>query len=277
MYFKLFAIAFALHMIRTCESVRIGVISCSSQRVGKPAIWDELLKKEPDHLILLGDNIYTDKKTPVGFIEATPSIIDEQYERLSQDKQWQAVVGKLGWDNIYATWDDHDFGINDGDKTYQYKTESMSSFLNFFHFPENEISRMMRRGGVYGSYTIDLSQTVGESFKIKIILTDTRFFKDIEGTPGGDFLGEEQWEWLQLELQDPSPDVVLLGSSIQVLPTQKIVEESWSTFPESRARLLRMVSDAASPNVVLLSGDVHMAEVSQVMLADRCKEGSEVH
>lgn len=263
MHFHSIILAVAIHAL-ACDAMRIAFVSCSSQRVGKPAIWEELLKKEPDHLILLGDNIYADKKTPIGFVEATPRIIDEQYDRLSKDKYWQALVAKIGWNNIYATWDDHDFGINDGDKTYQYRTESMNSFLKFFNFPENEISRMMNRGGVYGSYMINMSQSTGQPFNIKVILMDTRYFKDAEGTVDGDFLGEDQWAWLHQELQDYSADVVLLGSSIQVLPTQKIVEESWSTFPESRARLLRIISDAVSPNLVLLSGDVHMAEISQV-------------
>ena len=57
-------------------------------------------------------------------------------------------------------------------------------------------------------------------------------------------------------------DLILLGSSIQILPTHKLVEESWSAFPVARQRLLQLLASSAAP-VVLLSGDVHMAEASR--------------
>lgn len=57
-------------------------------------------------------------------------------------------------------------------------------------------------------------------------------------------------------------DLILLGSSIQVLPLNKLLEESWAAFPEARQRLLQLIA-SAEVQVVLLSGDVHMAEVSR--------------
>lgn len=52
---------------------------------------------------------------------------------------------------------------------------------------------------------------------IKYILLDTRYNKDPYDTKNGDFLGENQWKWLEAELKDAEPDVVLLVSSIQVM------------------------------------------------------------
>lgn len=37
------------------------------------------------------------------------------------------------------------------------------------------------------------------------------------------------------------PNLIILGSSIQILPEHKLVEESWSEFPAARTRLLKMV------------------------------------
>ena len=265
-----------LLLLNCAVSFRIGFTSCSSQRDGKGAIWDEVLQASPDYLILLGDNIYTDKKTPYGFVEASPDIIENEYRQFAEDPLWQAVVERIGWNNIAATWDDHDYGINDGDETYKYRNESMKSFLDFFRFSEDTTNAMMNRGAVYHSYTLPIPTSTTRTLHVKVILLDTRYFKNPEGTPHGDFLGEDQWVWLEAELQDPSADVILLGSSIQILPTQKIVEESWSTFPESRARLLRLVTGAVCPNVLLLSGDVHMAEVSQAVCFDS-QEGQHQH
>jgi alkaline phosphatase D len=247
------------------QGVRIAFGSCSTNKQGKGALWPQLADKDPDHLILLGDNIYADSKITFGqFIGATPPIIESQYKKLEDDEGFNSVLQKIsGWDHLYATWDDHDYGINNGDKSFKYRNESMRSFLEFFHQSIDE--QRLTRGGVYTSSTINITHSNDEIFQVKILLLDTRFFKDPRHTQDGDFLGETQWKWLEDELlNDQTADVILLGSSIQILPTQKIVEESWSIFPHARERLLRLIALSPCLNVILLSGDVHMAEVSQV-------------
>jgi alkaline phosphatase D len=244
---------------------RIAFASCSSHKNGKGALWPQLADKSPNQLILLGDNIYADQKITFGkFIGATPQVIKSQYNKLEEDPGFNSVLKKInGWSNVYATWDDHDYGINNGDRHFPYRNESLQHFLEFFHQPVEP--SLARGGGVYSSSTVALPRSDGSKYLIKIILLDTRYFKDPRGTVDGDFLGETQWQWLEGELNDRTSDVILLGSSIQILPTQKIVEESWSVFPHARERLLRLVSLSPCLNIILLSGDVHMAEVSQVL------------
>jgi hypothetical protein len=113
--------------------------------------------------------------------------------------------------------------------------------------------------GVYSSYTYSLGGLL-----IKTVLLDTRYNKSpySEG-PGGDFLGENQWLWLTKELADRTPDVILLGSSIQVIVEDKIIEESWSRFPASRNRLLDLILSSPNENIFILSGDIHYAEYTE--------------
>lgn len=248
------------------QSVRIAFGSCSSHKQGKGALWRQLADKDPSHLILLGDNIYADSKITFGqFLSATPSVIEKEYQRLEADEGFNTVLQQIGgWEHVYATWDDHDYGLNNGDKSFKFKNESLKSFLEFFH--QKIDPQILTRGGVYSSSLINITSATGKVFQVKVLLLDTRFFKDPRHVSDGDFLGEVQWEWLESELlNDRTADVILLGSSIQILPTQKIVEESWSIFPHARERLLRLVSLSPCLNVILLSGDVHMAEVSQVL------------
>jgi len=246
-------------------ATRIAFGSCSSQKEGKGALWNELAAKDPNYLILLGDNIYTDVKGKFGhFTGATPERIRSQYEIFQDDSDWNLVLNKLGgWDRIFATWDDHDYGINNGDNTFPYRNESLEHFLQFFHVSEEDMDSLRRRGGVYSSKDIFIPNRNNDTFKVKIVMLDTRYFKDPKHTAHGDFLGEAQWKWFEEQMQDHSAHLIIVGSSIQALPTQKIVEESWSDFPESRSRLLDVIGSSPCSNVVLLSGDVHMAEVSQ--------------
>lgn len=76
---------------------------------------------------------------------------------------------------------------------------------------------------------------------------------------GGDVLGEEQWRWLEQELAESSASIHIIVSSIQILTTNPVVE-SWGHFPKERGRLLKLISPVSG--LVLLSGDVHHAEIS---------------
>jgi alkaline phosphatase D len=72
-------------------------------------------------------------------------------------------------------------------------------------------------------------------------------------------LGDEQWLWLENELNGSTASVYIVVSSIQVLTTNPVVE-SWGHFPNEQAKLLRLLNNV--PGLVILSGDVHHAEIS---------------
>jgi alkaline phosphatase D len=114
---------------------RYAVASCNHQHEG--GMWDLISNNSPDYLMLLGDNIYNDIKTKRGsFIESTPELINKNYNQWAADNSWQTLVASIGnWSNILATWDDHDYGINDGDEHYKYRNQSLESFLRFFRIP----------------------------------------------------------------------------------------------------------------------------------------------
>jgi hypothetical protein len=154
----------------------------------------------------------------------------------------------------------------------------MNLFHNFINTPHDSPKR--KQEGIYSSTTYTIPMKNGKSkFTYKIVLLDVRYSKDpphsssktkmpppvdtsLDGD--GDFLGEEQWAWLERELHDDSePDLFIIGSGLQILPTDKIVQESWNDFPAARERLLQLVLKSNLPNVVLLSGDIHSAEVNR--------------
>ena len=72
-------------------------------------------------------------------------------------------------------------------------------------------------------------------------------------------LGEEQWQWLESELEHSEAAVHVVVSSIQVLTTNPTVE-GWGHFPSERQRLVRVLGQGIS-GLFVLSGDVHHAEI----------------
>jgi alkaline phosphatase D len=126
-----------------------------------------------------------------------------------------------------------------------------------------------RREGAYQSYTFGTSPQ-----SVKVIVLDTRYFRDsLQADPTkqrrylpnleGDILGEEQWEWLEAELRNSTANLHLLCSSIQILPDEHAYEK-WSNFPASRKRLLSLIHQVQPRNLLMLTGDRHMAEISRM-------------
>jgi len=246
----------------TCQANlihRFAVGSCSNpNRGGK--IWRMITSYAPDHLVLLGDVVYADYEAMGKVTPELPGKIDREFAILSRDKHWNKLRASVPHWSI--TYDDHDYGCNNGDKTFLYRNFSQNAFRTFAKDAFAGFDTHATNG-VYSSKLITVPTANGSSFTYKLVMLDTRSNKDPKGTANGDFLGEEQWAWLTAELSDTSPDLILLGSSIQVLSDDKIVEESWSEFPQMRTRLLKLVTAASlQTNVVLLTGDVHRAEVS---------------
>lgn len=132
-------------------------------------------------------------------------------------------------------------------------------------------SPLRAREGAYQSYTFGK-----QGQRIKVIVMDTRYFRDslqpdltktkryIPNTTG-DILGEAQWKWLEKELKTSTADLNILCSSIQVLADEH-GHEKWGNFPNCRKRLLSIINQAKPKNLLILSGDRHMAEISKMDL-----------
>jgi alkaline phosphatase D len=75
-------------------------------------------------------------------------------------------------------------------------------------------------------------------------------------------LGENQWEWLEKQLRKPA-EIRLVCSSTQIVPDRKGMDE-WGCFPHDRQRLFDLIGATKANGVILLSGNVHFAEISKV-------------
>ena len=125
-----------------------------------------------------------------------------------------------------------------------------------------------QREGAYQSYTF------GETGKkVKVLLLDVRYFRDhVERRRGqnpqyipnlkGTILGEKQWEWLEEELKNSDAQIHIIGSGIQILPTQHNYEK-WNTFPQERDRLFNLITKYQTLGAIFISGDRHLGEISK--------------
>ncbi len=237
---------------KTLTKIAFG--SCSHEYDPQP-IWKDIVNQKPDLWIWLGDNIYGDSEDM--------DVLRGKYNLQLSNTDYQALYKSIP---LIGIWDDHDYGLNDGGKEYPMRDESKKLMFEFLGVAADHPDR--KHNGAYQSYTF------GENGKkVKVILLDSRYFRDKPVRSGnayapnltGTILGEAQWKWLAKELDDPQIDLFLIGNGIQVIPIEHRFEK-WNNFPNERKRLLDLIVEKQPKGVVLLSGDRHIAEVSQIEL-----------
>mmetsp|Transcript_6926 Transcript_6926/g.7558 ORF Transcript_6926/g.7558 Transcript_6926/m.7558 type:complete len:506 (+) Transcript_6926:55-1572(+) len=285
MFFYLPLVFATFHLAASSEKAvhRIAFGSCYNPNKGDE-MWKLIHYFSPNQLILLGDQIYADFH-PIykykHFNGSNPDMIREEYDKFYSQRGFNDLLSSLshGW---VSTYDDHDYGKDNGDRTFKFRDEAIALFARYnrpYHYDDvitlpNAITGEMqteKKTGVFSSHTYSfpvVRDAVTSDFRYKVVLTDARSNKDVKGTEGGDFLGQQQWRWLEYELSDQTlgdVDLVVFGSGVQLLSDDKLVEESWGEFPEQRQRLIALLSRLAlTRNLLLLSGDIHCAEISQM-------------
>ncbi|WP_105042186.1 alkaline phosphatase D family protein [Rubritalea profundi] len=247
------------HQAKIIKKIAFG--SCNEPKKGNSPMYEAILKHKPDAFLFLGDNIYGDT--------ADMELLSKKWQKLGDSEGYQKLCKNTP---VIATWDDHDYGINDGGKSYKMREESQQIFLDFFKDPADSPRR--KRAGVYASYTFG---TPGKT--CQILMLDTRYFRDelprtkgpkAKGTVGWykptddtskTLLGEAQWRWLDEQLQ-VAADIRIIGSSIQVLAHEKGME-NWGNVPHERKRLFELLKKHKAVHTFAISGDVHFAELSK--------------
>jgi alkaline phosphatase D len=224
---------------------------------------DRSLTLPCDLFLFLGDNVYADKGG-----SGIPHM-REKYALLKNSRFFQTLRAKAP---ILATWDDHDFGQNDGGADFPLKREAQTEFWNWLDEPPSSPLRTQK--GVYHSRTFG---PPGQ--RVQILLLDTRYHRSplkrvpkdqamLGGTaipdddPAKTLLGHAQWQWLEQQLRQPA-ELRLVASSIQFAP-EAHGGESWANFPREHQRFIDLVKATRAKGVLILSGDRHWCEFSKI-------------
>lgn len=226
-------------------------------------LWDDVVANNPAVWIWGGDNIYSD----------TDDLREmrKDYEEQRYQDGYKAVRKSM---DIIGTWDDHDYGLNDGGREWAFKDQAQELFLNFLEVPKHDPRRDQK--GVYNAKTYRTSQG-----SVKVIVLDTRYFrspltknlgdggKRFMPNPSGDgtILGEQQWSWLEEELNSSTASFNIIVSSIQFL-SNKHGFETWGNFPSEVEKMTDLIKSSNAQRVIILSGDRHISEFSQINISD---------
>ncbi|MES1912776.1 MAG: hypothetical protein MHM6MM_005000 [Cercozoa sp. M6MM] len=253
-------------------TLKIAFGSCHKQDRRNYGIWSDVAAFQPDTWAWLGDAAYLDEIHGLGRRPVPLDKMKAKWDMMLQREDYSEFLRSMEerGASVVGTWDDHDLGENDGGKSYENRTQAQQLFLDFLSEPAD--SPLRKQEGVYSAHLFEKGD-----LKVKLILLDVRYHRD-DAPPAftesdADMLGEEQWQWFERQVKHAAATgaTVFIGSGVQVLSDDKQAlfpaAESWSRFPKSHERLLNLLAQCGkgTKGVVLLSGDVHLAETNALL------------
>lgn len=208
-------------------------------------IFNSIADKNPELMLWLGDNIYLrepDWNTKTGI-----------YKRYTHMRTNPALKKLLTTCPNYAIWDDHDFGPNDGDRSFWNKETTLQAFKDFWANPGY---------GVNGQKGIT---TYFQREDAAFYLLDNRYNRspNKSSSPDKTILGENQLQWLKDNLLSSKASFKFVVIGGQFLNTAA-KHENYANYPKERLEIIEFIQKNKIKNVVFLTGDRHHSEISKL-------------
>ena len=216
--------------------LRVAFGSCINEP--ETNIWSTIEATEPDIFLFLGDNIYLDKKD-----FGNKDAIRKRYRALFSNSGLQSLRAST---EVFAIWDDHDFGPNDGDSTFPFAKQSREVFYETWSEQE----------GLYATNGESTELSIQRN-GVQLILSDGRSYREEVG-PNASYFGESQLDWIRKELLSHSGPTIF-ASGTPILSFQPPLE-GLQRYTAEYAELQRAFQDHKGP-LTIVSGDRHYGAI----------------
>jgi alkaline phosphatase D len=210
---------------------------------GPMEIFGALTAADPDVMLWLGDNVYF-REPDFGSVAAR----DQRHAEAREADELQPFLTRAAH---LATWDDHDYGPNNADRSLVHKGTALDLFQRYWANPTYGLP------GVPGVFT---QYSYGD---VDIFLLDDRYHRAPNDAPNDSLKtmwGEEQFQWLVDALTFSRAPFKLVANGGQFLnpyPTHEVL----SRYPHEQQRLYDALAERRIDGVVFLSGDRHHGEL----------------
>ena len=272
--------------------------SCQHYASGQYAAHRDIAEHGPDFVVWLGDYIYEDPGLPgnadpaarvhLGPEPTTLGDYRNRYARYKSDVHLQAAHAVCPW---FVIWDDHEVENNYAGLTpqvaadqpafaarraiaYQVWWEHQPVRLDppIAANPEYRIYRDVHWGDLIGLALLD-----GRQYRSDQTCGDVTLSLDPPCAETFDtarrMLGAEQEAWLFDKLGTSTSVWNVIGNQVVMSDATfggaVLNYDQWDGYPIERQRIMQQLADAAVSNVVVLTGDIHLAAVAQLRAGDR--------
>ncbi|MEX0715531.1 MAG: alkaline phosphatase D family protein [Planctomycetaceae bacterium] len=260
------------------------------QRDPEQPIWRHMLKQDPAAMLMMGDNTYPDNPIDAAYLEEILKRVDlggTEKSLVRRDESYRGGEGFLfhrAYCRIqqsippfreftsrvpsYSLWDDHD-AFHDGQGGARLPMERRQESLRVFreNYPNPYYGGGDEHPGTWCHFSLA---------DLDFILLDARTYREGGGRKERRFMGEEEERWLKERLKNSTAKFKFLvcGSPWNNQPKGggTLTEENYydragdtlASYKWHRDQLIEWIIENRIPNVVLLSGDRHRAEVAAV-------------
>jgi len=212
---------------------------------GDYQIFEQIAKAKPDAMLWIGDNTYTregDWNSRTGLLY--------RYTHTRKLPQMQPLLAST---HNYGTWDDHDYGPNDADRSYWGKNISSEVFSAFFPMLNTSLAGP---GSKVSTFFWGDAQ---------FFVLDDMWFRapNQDKNPDKDYFGPAQLQWLQDALLFSKAQFKIIVSGGQMI-SPLVVYENYSTYTTEYKKFLQMLQDTKAKGVLLVSGDRHQTELMKM-------------
>ncbi|MEO5700641.1 MAG: alkaline phosphatase D family protein [Casimicrobiaceae bacterium] len=230
----------------SCHFVRYPDPAFATDNGGDYQIFDAIAAKAPNLMLWLGDNLYL--QTP-DF--ADPSAMAAHYREARAFAPLQRLFGDIPQ---LAIWDDHDYGPNDGDRSYVFKDETLRLFKRYWPNPSHGLPGVP---GVFGWVHLG---------DVDLFLLDDRYHRypnRYPNVPEKSMFGSAQFEWLKEALLSSRARIKIVANGSQFWNRASRFE-GLHQFPDEQRRLAQWLAERPIDGVIFLSGDRHFGELLRV-------------
>lgn len=218
-------------------------------------MWNTIRAEEPDVLLLLGDNVYSD----------APKIPEMQhycYYRRQSRPEYRRLIASS---SVFSIWDDHDFGTNDC-------SGGPERFQPFWKLPVYKVFRNNWVNPYYGGgetqpgcyYDVYLGD-------VHFVMLDGRYYRNLKPNPGEapTMLGPVQKQWLKDTIAASKGNLLVLCSPVPwVFKAKGDSKDTWNGFKQERNEIFDLLSEQRKQGVLLMSADRHRSDLWKIERPD---------
>jgi alkaline phosphatase D len=247
--------------------LRIAFGSCSqdSRRPYAP-VYEAMAFEQPDLAIFVGDNTYFivgdghwNTSGPIGDWTSAEAMLS-RHMRTRTNPYLQRLLRSVP---CYAVWDDHDYGPNNSDRTFELRDSALQAFRQVWANP---------------SYGTADTQGIFSNFRrgpVEVFLMDGRYHKWVAtdkhpsvSDKDAEIWGEGQLNWLLDGLSRSSAPIKVIANGTQIISKDGRGEGHFNEAPQELNKLLAFLKERKIGGVIFLSGDRHMTEVLRLEQSD---------
>lgn len=229
--------------------VVLGLGSCAPST--PDPVWTRVLEEGCEGFVFLGDTPYIDS--------SDLKVAREKHREFLVQPEISRLIASVP---CWGTWDDHDFGRNDGHGDFEGKGACRRAFVEYranATFGHDRLGRPLETPATNG-------EGIYTSFRrgpLEVFLLDPRWFSRTERSFADPeqptCLGAVQWRWFRKRLLGSTATFKAITTGMIWDDKTNREKDDWHTYRHEREAIFDLIRDENVPGCFLIGGDIHVS------------------